>query len=156
MLSRFGCGENTSAKELIENLKLHFCTFGISRELESDEGSQFTAGETRKFLEAWGCSQRLSSTYHPHSNCRAELGIKSAQKLLRENTGHDGSLVRDTFFRALLQHRNTPDPNTGVSPAQVLFCQPIKDFIPFQPYKFQTQEGWRLAQEDRETIREVV
>ena len=98
----------------------------------------------------------LHLPYHPHSNCRAELGIKSAQRLLRENTGHDGSLVRDTFFRALLQHRNTPDPNTGVSPAQALFGRPIKDLIPFQPYKFQTQEGWRLAQEDRETIREVV
>ena len=98
----------------------------------------------------------LHLPYHPHSNCRAELGIKSAQRLLRENTGHDGSLVRDTFFRALLQHRNTPDPDTGVSPAQVLFGRPIKDFIPFQPYKFLTQEGWRLAQEDRETTREVV
>ena len=108
------------------------------------------AGETSKFLEAWGCSQRLSSAYYPHSNTRAELGVKSAKRLLRENTGPDGSLVRDRFFRALLQHRNTPDPDTGRSPAQVLFGRPVKDFMPIMPGKFKPQEGWRLVQEDRE------
>ena len=149
-LSIYDCGINASAKQLIENLKVHFSTFGISRELASDEGSQFTAGETKKFLNAWGCFQRLSSAYHPHSNTRAELGIKSAKRLLRENTGQDGNLLGDKFCRALLQHRNTPDPDTGVSPAEVLFGRPVKDFIPIQPYKFRPQEGWRLAQEDRE------
>ena len=149
-LSVYGCGMNASAKQLIENLKVHFSTFGISRELASDQGSQFTAGETSKFLEAWGCSQRLSSAYYPHSNTRAELGVKSAKRLLRENTGQDGSLVGDRFFRALLQHRNTPDPDTGLSPAQVLFGRPVKDFMPIMPGKFKPQEGWRLVQEDRE------
>ena len=127
-----------------------FSTFGISRELASDQGSQFTAGETSKFLKAWGCSQRLSSAYYPHSNCRAELGVKSAKRLLRENINQDGSLEGDKFYRALMQHRNTPDPDTGLSPAQVLFGRPVKDFMPVMPGKFKPQEGWRMAQEDRE------
>ena len=58
--------------------------------------------------------------------------------------------MRDKFFHAILQHRNTPDPDTGVSPAQVLFGRSIKDFMPIQAYKFKPQEGWSLAQEDRE------
>ena len=90
-----------TAKQLIEMLKVHFTTFGISQELASDEGSQFTAGETK----AWGCSQRLSSAYYPHINCQAELGVKSAKRLLRENINQDGSLSGDRFFRALMQHR---------------------------------------------------
>ena len=81
-LAVYGCGINASAKQLIEKLKANSSTFGISRELASDEGSQFTAGVTKRFLEAWGCSQRLSLAYHPHSNTRAELGIKSAKRLL--------------------------------------------------------------------------
>ena len=84
-LSVYYCGMSATAKQLIYMLKVHFSTFGISAELASDEGSQFTAGETKQFLEAWGCSQRLSSAYYPHSNCRAELGVKSAKRLLREN-----------------------------------------------------------------------
>ena len=149
-LSVYYCGMEATAKQLIEMLKVHFTTFGISQELASDEGSQFTAGETKRFLEAWGCSQRLSSAYYPHSNCRAELGVKSAKRLLRENINQDGSLSGDRFFRALMQHRNTPDPDTGTSPAEVLFGHPIRDFMPIKPGKFRPQEGWRLAQEDRE------
>ena len=149
-LSIYYCGENASAKQLIQKLKVQFSTFGISRELASDQGSQFTAGETSKFLKAWGCSQRLSSAYYPHSNCRAELGVKSAKRLLRENINQDGSLEGDKFYRALMQHRNTPDPDTGLSPAQVLFGRPVKDFMPVMPGKFRPQEGWRMAQEDRE------
>ena len=149
-LSVYYCGMSATAKQLIYMLKVHFSTFGISAELASDEGSQFTAGETKQFLEAWGCSQRLSSAYYPHSNCRAELGVKSAKRLLRENINQDGSLAGDKFFRALMQHRNTPDPDTGTSPAEVLFGHPIRDFMPIKPGKFRPQEGWRLAEEDRE------
>ena len=149
-MAGYQCTAVEEMLQLIDNLKVHFSTFGISAELASDEGSQFTAGETSKFLEAWGCKQRLSSAYYPHSNCRAELGVKSAKRLLRENVGQDGSLVGDRFFRALMQHRNTPDPDTGLSPAQVLFGRPVKDFMPIKPGKFRPQEGWRLAQEDRE------
>ena len=92
----------------------------------------------------------MSSAYYPHSNCRAELGVKSAKRLLRENINQDGSLAGDKFFRALMQNRNTPDPDTGTSPAEVLFGHPIRDFMPIKPGKFRPQEGWRLAQEDRE------
>ena len=66
-LSIYACGMNASAKQLIENLKVHFSTFGISRELASDRGSQFTAGETSKFLEAWGCSQAVLQVPQLHS-----------------------------------------------------------------------------------------
>ena len=59
-------------------------------------------------------------------------------------------MAGDKFFRALMQHRNTPDPDTGLSPAQVLFGRPVRDFMPILPGKFKPQEGWRLAQEDRE------
>ena len=35
--------------------------------------------------------------------------MKSAKRLLRENTNQDGSLSGDKFFRAVMQHRNTPE-----------------------------------------------
>ena len=65
-------------------------------------------GNTKRFLDAWGRSQRVSSAYCPHSNCKAELGVKSAKRLLRELTNQDGSLSGDKFFRAVMQHRKTP------------------------------------------------
>ena len=81
--------------------------------------------------------------------------MKSSKRLLRMNTGHDGSITNGRFHRALLAHRNTPDPDTGVSPAQVLFGRPIRDLIPIVPGRFKLHEGWRLTQEERERALKV-
>ena len=97
----------------------------------------------------------MSSAYFPHSNTRTEMGVKSSKRLLRMNTGHDGSITNGRFHRALLAHRNTPDPDTGVSPAQVLFGRPIRDLIPIVPGRFKPHEGWRLTQEERERALKV-
>ena len=57
--------------------------------------------------------------------------MKSAKRLLRTNTGPNGSLNHDRFIRALLQLRNTPDPDCDLSPAQILFGRPIRDSLSF-------------------------
>ena len=149
-LSVYPCGPGATAKELIDNLRIHFSTFGICEEFASDGGSQLTAGETKRFLDSWGVKHRLSSSYFAHSNCRAELGVKSAKRLLRENTNYDGSLSNDKFCRALLTYRNTPDPDTKASPAEILFGKAIRDFMPIPPGKYRPQEGWRLTRDERE------
>ena len=147
-LSVYQCEGGGTANQLIDMLRTHFCTFGVSRELASDQGSQFMAGETKQFLDSWGCSQRLSSAYYAHSNCRAELGIKTAKRMLRENTSQDGSFS-NKFYQAILTHRNTPDPDTGASPAQVLFGRQIRDFLPIKPRQFDRGQ-WREIMADRE------
>jgi hypothetical protein len=73
----------------------------------------------RKSLKAWGIHHRLSSAYNPHSNCRAELAAKVGKKVLRDNTGHGGSLDTDKFMRVVLQYHNTPMQDCRRSPAQM-------------------------------------
>ena len=70
----------------------------------------------------------MSSAYHAQSNSRAEAAVKTVKHALRDNTGADGRLGRDTFARALLLLRNT-----GVSPAELLFGRRLRDALP-QPY----------------------
>ena len=53
-------------------------------------------------------------------------------------------------MRALLAQRNTPDSLTGLSPAQVLFGRPLRDFLPLSPGKYVPRVGWRLTAEQRE------
>ena len=53
-LSVYPCGTGATAKGLIDNLRVHFSTFGICEEFASDGGSQLTAGETKKFLRFLG------------------------------------------------------------------------------------------------------
>ena len=56
----------------------------------------------------------------------------------------------DTFGRAILEYRSTPNPETRLSPAQVVFGRNIRDFIPVLPYKYEPRQEWSLLQEDRE------
>ena len=51
------------ARGLIQTMKTHFSTFGISEQLSSDRGPEYIAEATKKFLKDWGVEQRLSSSY---------------------------------------------------------------------------------------------
>ena len=121
----------SGALGLIGCLRNYFARFGVPTELSSDGGPEFSAGATEKFLRQWGVHHRGSSAYNPQSNGRAEVAVKSAKRLLQSNVGPSGSLDTDSFLQAMLQLRNTPDPDCNLSPAQIIFGRPLRDKLAF-------------------------
>ena len=148
-ISRAKRGEANS-RGLITEVKRHCETFGIPEELSSDGGPQFTSKEFQDFLRDYGINHRISSVAFPHSNCRAEIAVKTMKRLIAENTGPSGSLDTDAVHRALLQYRNTPDPVTGLSPAEVVFGRQLRDFTPVLPAKYRPRDEWSRTLERRE------
>ena len=104
----------------------------------------------KDFFERWGVEHRVSSAYYPRANKRAEVAVKSAKRLVMENLGPRGSLDTDRFARALLAHRNNPDPETGFSPAQVIFGRELRDHLPALVSRYQPRQEWRLEADLRE------
>ena len=94
-------------------------------QITSDGGPQYASTQLKDFLKNWEVEHRTSSSYFPHANQHAQKGVESAKRMLRENIGVDGSLSTDSFLRAVMMHRNTPDKDTGYSPAQVIFGRAI-------------------------------
>ena len=92
---------------LIKKLREIFVTFGIPEELDSDGGPEFSSSETKSFFKDWGVRWRLSSVAYPHSNCRAELGVKTMKRMIMKNTNSSGEIDIPKFQRAMLQYRNT-------------------------------------------------
>ena len=108
-------------------------TFGVPEQLSSDGGPEYTSDAFQKFLKTWGVKHRLSSAYHPQSNGRAEVTVKAMKRLLRDNVDHNGNLDTDAVTRAILQIRNTPESDSGLSPAQILLGRTLRDTLPLQP-----------------------
>ena len=141
--------KDDGAHGLIKTLKEYFSTFGISSQLTSDGGPQYKSKATEDFLKDWGVSHRITSSYFPHSNTRAELGVKSAKRMLRDNI-QAGKFETDRFLRALMVHRNTPDRETGLSPAQVIFGRSTRNFFPIKPGNLQLRPEWKTTMDQRE------
>ena len=136
------------SKHVIMALRQYFTTFGVAEKLCTDGAAVFTSYEMSQFCKVWGVQQRISSAYHAVSNKRAEVGVKSAKRMIRNNTGPNGSLETNEFSKALLAHRNCPDPSTKVSPAQIVFGRSIRDHIPRASYTPQFQ--WQQLAQKRE------
>ena len=127
---------------LVKCLRKVFVTYGIADELSSDDGPEFTAEATQQLLSNWGVHHRLSSVVLAHSNGRAERGVKTCKRMLIDNTGPNGEINLDKFQRGMLQYRNTPDRDIGLSPAQMIFGGPIKDFIPILLGSYRPHNTW--------------
>lgn len=123
----------TGAKGFLSAVITYFSTFGVAEEISTDGGPEFTAKETEEFFKRWGVKHRLSSAYYPQSNGRAEVAVKSMKRLLTSHTDMYGSVDTEAVAAGLLQYRNTPDPETGVSPARVVFGRNLSDLLPVQP-----------------------
>jgi hypothetical protein len=135
---------------LVKKLREMFVTFGIPEELASDGGPEFIASESTTFLRSWGVSHRLSSVAYPHSNCRAEVGVKTVKRMIMDNTGPNGEIDIPKFQRAMLQYRNTPSSLDKRSPAEIVFGHQIRDFIPVKPGKYIPYHTWTSTAENRE------
>ena len=149
-LSIFQLDHDTS-EGLLKVLREYFAIFGIPITFTSDGAKVFTSKSVEEFFDRYGVVHRITTAYNPRSNKRAEVAVKSAKRLIRDNLSQTGSLNTDNLTRALLQHRNTPCAITGLSPAQILFGRVLRDFLPLQPGKFSPREDWRQAADTRAT-----
>ena len=73
---------DTSARQLIKDLRGVFCRTAVPDVIWSDQGPQFTSGILKKFLQSWGVRHIMSSPKHPQSNGKAEAAVKSMKNII--------------------------------------------------------------------------
>ena len=107
---------------------LHASYQGTSAMTSKVEASIFWPGitsdiqATRQFLHNWGIHRCLSSVAFPHSNCRAELGVKIIKRLITGNVRKDGAINMDAFQKAIYQQ---------TVPSHVCLWKTSKGFNPY-------------------------
>ena len=127
-LSVFRLDRDTS-EEFLKILREYIAIFGIPTIFTSDGAKVFTSKAVEEFCDRYGIVHRVTTAYNARSNKRAEVGVKSAKRMLRDNLSQTGSLNTNKMIRAILQHHNTPCPITGLSPAQVIFGRVFRDSL---------------------------
>ena len=95
------------------------------------------------FLKTWGVKHHTSSVGYG----RPEAAVKTAKRIIQENTSKDGSINNDNIAKAIMQYRNTTIPNVSLSPAQILFHGELCDFTPSHPTHYQLHKDWTVSQE---------
>ena len=139
-----------TSKAIVSTLRTLFITYGVPEELSSDGGPQFIASLFEQFLAQWGVYHRNSSAEYPQSNGRAELGVKTAKRIIMSNTSANGWLNINKVPRAIMQYRNTPLPHINLSPAQILFHRQLRDHLPVDPTHYQLHKEWLVSAQQRE------
>ena len=86
------------------------------------------------------------TTYHPQANKREEVAVKQVEQIVEGNLGPKGELDMDRLARALLEERNTAYPQTGLSPAMVVF---VRRFL-LDDKQLNVRREWRINTEARE------
>ena len=123
----------SGADGLLKASRELFATFGVPEEVSSDGGPEYMSKAYQDFIKVWGVKHRLSAAYNSQSNGRAEVTVKTMKRLLCDNVGPNGSLNTDAVTRAMLQLRNTPESDSGLSPAQILLGRTLRDTLPLLP-----------------------
>ena len=107
---------NPSSKHTINSLRSIFMAYGAPEKLFTDGGLPFQSQDVKDFLNLWKVEHITSSAAYPQGNGRAELAVKTAQRILEENTSEGGSLNTDKACKALLH--------------KACRSQPISNFVP--------------------------
>ena len=84
----------------------------------------------------------MSSAYYPLSSGRAEAAVKTAKRILMDNTGPMGTLNTDKVSVALLQYHNTPLREVNKSPAQLATGRQLRDGVPAEKQHYKVNENW--------------
>lgn len=132
---------------IIECLKTVFATHGIPKTIICDN-MPFASNEFAKFSQIWNFVIKTSSPTYARSNGQAEKAVHIAKMLIKK-AREDG---KDLNY-ALLEYRNHPVSQLGVSPSQVLLSRrtrtkiPIKDSL-LQP-KLQLEIETKLHESQR-------
>ncbi|XP_042224308.1 uncharacterized protein LOC121868104 [Homarus americanus] len=120
----------TSSGKIMAQLRRYFTGWGAPEQISTDGGTNLVSEEMVEFFWKWSVAVRLSSAQYPQSNGRAEAAVKTAKRVLLNNTGANGSLDEDKVSLALLQYLNTPLRGADKSPAHLATGRQLHDGVP--------------------------
>ena len=86
--------KSTKALNTVDVLRSWFYRFGISKQIITDNGPQFTSGKFKDFTRMNGIKHITSPAYHQQSNGAAERCVQTLKKALKSNNVDSSNIDR--------------------------------------------------------------
>jgi transposase InsO family protein len=142
----------TTANDVITKLQGQFARYGIPAEIVSDQGPQYTSAQFQQMTEEWGITHTMSSPGHHQSNGKAEAAVKTVKHMLYKCLQNNSNP-----YMAMLELRNTPMQDTGLSPTQMMFGHFTRTRLPAvndgEVNKKQSAEAKKKRRRRRRTVK---
>lgn len=110
--------------EIIKQFKCIFATHGIPEEIIADN-MPFGSFEFKRFAQSWNFKMTTSSPVYPQSNGQAERAVGIAKSMIKKSVEENKD-----FYIPLMEYRNTPIPEIGFSPTQILMSRMCRSKLP--------------------------
>ena len=118
---------NIRSKTVIQKLKKIFARLGIPEQLRSDNGTQYTSSDFKRFRKEWEFQHKTSSPHYHQSNGMAERHVQIAKKLLTK-----AKHSKQDPYLAILEALNIPVDGFA-SPAQLISGRRYRSILPINP-----------------------
>ena len=111
-----------TTQRTIDELGLIFATHGLSEEVVSENGPQFTSTDFTEFMRKNGMKHTLVPPYHPQSNGTADRSVRVVKDDLVKQVleGNKGISMRHRLAKFLFRYRTTRHSTTDVTPAEFM------------------------------------
>ncbi|XP_048731638.2 uncharacterized protein K02A2.6-like [Ostrea edulis] len=140
----------------IEILRTVFARNGITEQIVSDNGPQFTSREFDDFTKKNAIKHFKSAPYHPATNGLAERFVQTFKRSMNSMKNNEMSLNKK-IANFLLLYRNAPHSVTNETPATLFHGKNLRTFLDLirpDTRKIVADKTMKNAVEERGTIRE--
>ena len=117
---------NISAKTVLQHLLKVFTTYGFPKELQCDQGTNFTSKVFQDTMNELAIKQSFSSAYHPESQGALERHHQTLKALLKKFCIESESDWDEGIDFLLFVIREVPCESLAVSPFEMLYGHKVR------------------------------
>nr|XP_054757359.1 uncharacterized protein LOC129263473 [Lytechinus pictus] len=129
-----------TAKTVVQALVQFFTRYGLPKESQSDQGSNFMSGIFQQVMKELGIKQIKSSAYHPQSQGALERYHQTLKTMIRAYC-EDYPVDWDRGISFLLfATRDSPNESTGFSPFELVYGHEVRGPLKLIKERFMVQD----------------
>ena len=118
--------KSVDAEHVAEELVRVFARVGLSKEVLTDQGTNFTSQLLAELYRLLGVKAIRTSPYHPQTDGLVERFNQTLKEMLRKSAAEDGKDWDKLIPYVLFAYREVPQESTGYSPFELLYGRDVR------------------------------